>query len=230
MTRFFNELFSGWKVFSCFLSIPQHTQTHTHTHLLHNWCGRWGSPGVSSSLFSPLIFPRRFLAVSLSPSPLSLFLLLSPSPFLFLCIFHFTLPILRLSSRQPIYMPAGPHPLNVLTALGAGCVRVGYQFWFQRNTHGRRGSLPSFGIFLCVSVSASVCRWKSPLPLVCSDTRTKHLLGHFAHTHTHTHPHLVVYHPTTTSTLPPPSLSSEAFITAYLGPCPDVKCLPGWWR
>lgn len=179
----------------CSLSL---THTHTHSFSIID-VGSEGPQGSSSPLFIPLIF-QWFSAVSCSPYP---------SPPLLFPRLSFHPSNLCLSSCPPIYMPAGPHPFNVLT-----------EWWWRWGGVTSKPLMAAallfhlfcFALFLRVAVSASVCQCKSPLPQTLRHTLSHHV-AIITHTHTNAPPH-------------PP----ETFIPAYLGPSPDVKCLPGWWR
>ena len=137
---------------------------------------------LSLSLSLSLIFPS---CSWLAPAHLLLsFLLLFP---LLLLRLSFRPSIPCLSSCPPIYMPAGPHPFNVLTECWGLPVR------FQRTTHSQGAvlfhlllRLPSSCVFAYLHL---YLRADSPIPPPSTTQNPHFAIG--THTHTHTQAHLV---------------------------------------
>ena len=164
------------------------------------------------------------LSLSFSPAVLGSLLLTFSSPsssffLFFFFVFHFALPSPAFHLVHPFTCPLAL--IHLMCWRSAG----GYQFG---SSEPLTAKVPfSF-------TSSSVC----PLPVclriyICisgqirpSLPRAQHktLTLRLAHTHTHTRTH------TLCSLSLSCSFPSEDFITPYLGPSPDVKCLPGCLR
>lgn len=157
-------------------------------------------PRVHHLLSSFLSFSSGF-----QPSPALLILRL----LFFFPVFHFTLPT---SAFHLV------HPFTCLLAL------IHLMCW-QSGGGGGGGGLPANHSWLlhssftssvlhssCVLLYLHLYVSANPPSPKHSDTRSA-ITWLLLHTHTNAPPH-------------PP----ETFIPAYLGPSPDVKCLPGWWR